>query len=529
MSNFAFVPYVFTFKNDMGVTASYKRHEELGSGGFATVYRVTDVKTQKDYAMKVMTKEKYTKPKTLEKLKSEISIQASIHHPNVLGSLGHYEDTRYYYILLELAPGKSVRDLVRSQRRLPEKQVVSIVKDVLAGVGYLHDNRIIHRDLKLENFLFGADGKVKVADFGLSTKLDYPDEKKYTLCGTPNYLCPEILRSKGHSYEVDIWAIGVCVYVMLFGRQPFDCIKTKLLYEHIKQGSYTIPSEPKVSSSAVDFIKKTLQINPNLRPSIQELLVHPFVTGSRFEAIVPKKVAPRIAAQEPMRIAPRVNLNPALKPSEPMRRITEKNENVLDNNLPIRGSEELSVPKYFVSRFCDESKTLGFGYLLADGTVGLIMKDHSRWIMDPHETFVQYYRDYNCIIPEVIDLPTTRYSEINVIMKFSRSLKKVSSMFSLPATPYTKSLPLRHVKYFLRNSSATLFRMDQKDVQVNFDDKTKVIYFTRTRKMLMVNNLKEKTHPILVDSLKASHALTEEKSRYDRVHAMLVELSKQHV
>ena len=489
MQRFNLVPLVFTFKNDKGITNSYKRHEELGSGGFATVYRVTDVKTNKEYAMKVLSKEKYTKPKTLEKLKSEISIQASLHHPNVLGSFGHYDDYKYYYILLEFAPGKSVRDLVRKERRLPERRVVQIIKDVLLGVGYLHDNRIIHRDLKLENFLFGADGKVKVADFGLSTKLDYPDEKKYTLCGTPNYLCPEILRSKGHSYEVDIWAIGVCVYVMLFGRQPFDCIKTKLLYEHIKQGTYSIPSEPKVSSAAIDFIKATLQINPNLRPSIQELLNHPFIAGNRFEAIgAPLKPAPQriaAAAPEPIKIAPRANLN---KQAEPIVRkaLENKNENVIGNannnnqDAPIRSNEEMYVPKYFVSRFCDESKTLGFGYLLADGTVGLIMKDHSRWIMDPHETFIQRYRDYNTIIPEVIDLPSTKYPDINIVMKFARSLKKVTSMFTLPSTPYTKSIPLRHVKYFLRNSNATLFRMDQKDVQVNFDDKTIVIYFTRT-------------------------------------------------
>ena len=528
MQNFGLVPLVFTFKNDKGITSSYKRHEELGSGGFATVYRVTDVKTGKEYAMKVLNKEKYIKPKTLEKLKSEIAIQASLNHPNVLASYGHYEDFKFHYILLEFAPGKSVRDLVRSQRRLPEKRVVQIIKDVLLGVGYLHDNRIIHRDLKLENFLFGADGKVKVADFGLSTKLDFPDEKKYTLCGTPNYLCPEILRSKGHSYEVDIWAIGVCVFVMLFGRQPFDCIKTKLLYEHIKQGSYTIPSEPKVSSAAIDFIKSTLQINPNLRPSVQELLNHPFLAGNRFDAIgVINKPAAAIVPR-PIAAAPKPNIRPV---ELPRRALENKNDNILAgaHDAPIRATEEQYVPKYFVSRFCDESKTLGFGYLLADGTVGLIMKDHSRWIMDPHETFIQRYRDYNVIIPEVIDLPSTKYPDINIVMKFARSLKKVSSMFSLPATPYSKSIPLRHVKYFLRNNNATLFRMDQKDVQVNFDDKIKVIYFTRTRKMLMVTNLKEKSRPILVDSLKASHALTEEKSRYDRVHAMLVELSQQHV
>ena len=114
-------------------------------------------------------------------------------------------------------------------------------------------------------------------------------------------------------------------------------------------------------------------------------------------------------------------------------------------------------------------------------------------------------------------------------MRFTRSLKKVSSMYTLPPAPYNRSVPLRHVKYYLRNSGATLFRMDQKDVQVNFDDKVKVIYFTRTKKMLMVSSLKEKSRPILVDLLKTSRVMSEEKSRYERVHAMIVELSQQHV
>lgn len=543
MASYSSVPLVFVFKTENGTTVSYKRHEELGKGGFAAVYRVSDVNTGQDYAMKVINKEKYTKPKSIEKLKSEISIQASLNHPHILRSYAHYEDYRYHYILLELAPGNSVRDLVRSQRRLPEKKAAQITKDVLKGVGYLHDNRIIHRDLKLENFLIGLDGKVKVADFGLSAKLDYDDEKKFTVCGTPNYLCPEILRSKGHSYEVDIWAIGVSVYVMLFGRQPFDCIKTKLLYEHIKAGSYTIPLEPRVSKAATDFIRSTLQINPALRPSVQQLLSHPFITGNCFDKIVKEKPAHVDAPHiQPMHIpiVPKANLAEkkrlVLKPRELdviRNPLDKKEENAIIPNVvedkPVRVGEETTIPKYFVARFCDDSKNLGLGYLLADGTVGLIMKDNSRWIMDPHETFIQYYRDYNVLEPELVEIYSSKYHQISIIKKFSKSLKKLTSMFTPPTEPYSRLLPLRHVKYWLRTENATLFRMDQKDVQVNFDDKVKVAYFPRYKKMMMVTNLKEKTRAIMTDSLKSSRVSSEEKTRYEKVREMLIMLSKQHV
>lgn len=544
MASYPAVPLVFVFKNANGTTVSYKRHEELGNGGFAIAYRVSDVNTGQDYAMKVISKDKYTKPKSLEKLKSEISIQASLNHPNILRSYAHYEDFKYYYILLELAPGKSVRDMVRAQRRLPEKKVAQFTKDILRGVGYLHDNRIIHRDLKLENYLIGADGKIKVADFGLSAKLDYDDEKKFTVCGTPNYLCPEILRSKGHSYEVDIWAIGVSVYVMLFGRQPFDCIKTKLLYEHIKSGNYTFPLEPKVSKAATDFIKSTLQVNPALRPSVQQLLSHPFITGNGFDNILKNP----LHNVEPAHIAPK-HIPIVPKPEEPViahkhfapipkyqdlirKPLEKKEENEIIQeieNRPVRVGEETTVPKYFVARFCDDSKANGLGYLLADGTVGLIMNDKSRWVMDPHETFIQYYRDYHVEEPENVEVYSTKYHQVTIIKKFSKSLKKLTSMFTLPSEPYSRFLPLRHVKYWLRTENATLFRMDQKDVQVNFDDKVKIAYFPRQKKMMMVTNLKERTRAIMTDSLKSSRVPSEEKTRYEKVRELLFMLSQQHV
>ena len=530
MQNYGIVPLIFSFKTDKGATVNYKRHEELGRGGFATVYRVTDVATGKEYALKMIKKERYTKPKNLEKLKSEIAIQASLNHPNVLRSFGNYEDAKHYYILLELAPGKSVRDLVRSQRRLPEKKVVEITKDVLRGVGYLHDNRIIHRDLKLENYLIGADGKVKVADFGLSAKLDYDDEKKFTMCGTPNYLCPEILKKMGHSYEVDIWAIGVSVYVMLFGRQPFDYLKTKLIYEHIKTGNYQFPTETKVSSAAIDFIKATLQINPNLRPSVQALLQHPFIQGGGFDVIAPRKeqIRPRYQIPE------RRQYNAQAKPLDLIRKPLDnkKNENQIinaANDGPVRVGEETTIPKYFVSRFCDDHKNTGLAYMLADGTVGLIKNNNSRFVMDPHETFVQYYRDYSVTTPETVDTFSSKYPEIPLLLKFARNLKKLTSMFTLPVTPYSRLLPLRHVKYWLRSDNATLFRMDQKDVQVNFSDKVKIAYFPATKRMMMVTNLKEKTRAILTDSLKSSRALSEEKTRYEKVKELLIQLSHQRV
>lgn len=535
------VPTVFNFG-----MKSYCRHEELGKGGFATVYRVTDKRTGEEYALKVINKEKYLKPKSQEKLRTEISIQASLNHPNILRSLGHNEDIRFHYILLEYCPGRSVRDLIREKRRVPEKKSAQIIREVLIAVGYLHDNRIIHRDLKPENFLIGRDGKIKVADFGLSAKLDYDDEKKFTVCGTPNYLCPEILKSRGHGYEVDIWAIGVCTYLLLFGRQPFESIKTKLLYEHIKNGAYSFPSEPKLSSSAYDFIKSTLQINPVLRPSVQMLLEHPFI--KQVEGM-DEPIRPGLRPLYPERRQYMVhnvqhnNVECNIKKPTPIYEqkrnyifhnraadlLRNKNENFNKNiGNDARSHAPEQVPKYFVSRFCDDSKNGNLGYLLADGTVGLICKKNERWVMDPHENFIQHYRDVNTSIPEILETTSTKYPEVALIQKYSKSLKKITSMFELPVIPYDRSTPIRHVKYWLRNEQATLFRMDQKDVQVNFDDKTKIIYFVYIRKMLMVTTLKQRVEPVYTDIFKqAGHRYVEEERRFQILRDMLRELSSQ--
>lgn len=452
-------------------TYMFKRLEELGHGGFATVYRVIESSTNQEYALKVVSKERVSKPKSLEKMKSEISIQSSLHHPNIVQSFLSFEDSLNYYIIIEYCPGHSIRDIIKKQRRINEDEVSKMLKDVIEGVSYLHDNRVIHRDIKLENFLIGADGKVKIADFGLSAKLDYDDQKKFTVCGTPNYISPELLTSakEGHSYEVDIWAIGVCAYAMLYGKPPFETAKTKLTYEHIKQCSYSFPSEPKVSSEAKDFIKKILQIKPELRPTAQELLFHPFITHEKIEDIP----AP-VSAPKPRFEKENIDTNALIPRKSPVR-------------VP-----EITMPKYCVSRFCDHSDKYGLGYLLIDGTVGACFNDLSRMIMDPYEEFIQYWDTYQTREPLVYTLEDNlEPKKQSILLKFADSLKKTKTMFTLPTERYDPNKPMRHVKYWTRNADATLFRMDDREIQVNFADRVKIVIFWSQKKMLMVHSIKE--------------------------------------
>jgi polo-like kinase 1 len=103
----------------------------------------------------------------------------------------------------------------------------------------LHSHRIIHRDLKLGNLFLNDKMELKVGDFGLATKLDYDGERKKTVCGTPNYIAPEVINATGHSYEVDIWAIGIIIYTLLVGKPPFETRDVKTTYGKIKKAEYS--------------------------------------------------------------------------------------------------------------------------------------------------------------------------------------------------------------------------------------------------------------------------------------------------
>lgn len=145
---------------------------------------------------------------------------------------------------------------------------------------YLHSNRIIHRDLKLGNLFLNDKLEIKVGDFGLAAKLSFEGEKRKTICGTPNYIAPEILEGKtGHSYEVDIWSLGVIIYAMLIGKPPFETPEVKTTYRKIKMNNYSFPDNVQISDAAKSLISKILVQDPLKRPNLDDILSHAFFQG----------------------------------------------------------------------------------------------------------------------------------------------------------------------------------------------------------------------------------------------------------
>merc|ERR1719283_308197 len=213
-------------------------------------------------AGKIVPKSLLTKSHQKEKMSQEIRLHKGVSNPYLVKLYSYFEDNNFVYIVLELCRKRSLMELHKRRKAITEPETRYFMRHILLGVLYLHENKIIHRDLKLGNF-------------GLATRVDYDGERKKTLCGTPNYIAPEVLTKKGHSYEVDIWSIGCIMYTLLVGKPPFETQTLKDTYNRIRKNEYHIPS--RVGPLANSLIVRLLQDDPSKRPSLDSMLKDDFM------------------------------------------------------------------------------------------------------------------------------------------------------------------------------------------------------------------------------------------------------------
>ncbi|CAG5126129.1 unnamed protein product, partial [Candidula unifasciata] len=245
-------------------------------GGFARCYEILNLNTNKIYAGKIISKTRISKPHQKQKILREVQLQKNLRHKHVVEFNSYFEDDSNVYIILENCSRKSLVHVLKHRKCLMEPEVRYYLRQLVDGVDYIHKNQIIHRDLKLGNMLLNSDMELKLADFGLATRVDYVGEKKMTVCGTPNYIAPEVLQKKGHSFEADLWAIGCITYALLVGRPPFETTTLKETYLRITENNYTLP--PSLSASAKNLIRLCLHPEPTSRPSLQDILSDEFFT-----------------------------------------------------------------------------------------------------------------------------------------------------------------------------------------------------------------------------------------------------------
>lgn len=252
----------------------YRIGKLLGRGGFAKCFEMYDLDgTGECLAGKVIDRASLQKSKTLQKLHSEIAIHRRMKHKNIVNFIKTFQDDWFVYILLEKCSNQTLMEVSKTRTRFSVPETQHIMIQSIAAIQYMQEQCVIHRDLKLGNMMMDSEMNVKVGDFGLAAELAYDGERKRTICGTPNYIAPEILENArdGHSYEVDVWSLGVILYTLLVGEPPFQTTDVKMTYNRIKQCRYDFPAGVNISESGRELVHKILQSRPDRRPTIVEI------------------------------------------------------------------------------------------------------------------------------------------------------------------------------------------------------------------------------------------------------------------
>ena len=257
----------------------FKIIKELGAGSFGHVYLCTHKATTVQYAIKALDKRNKSNIEEKPYFRREVEVMYKIHHPNVVKLYGHFEDNNYCYFIMEYISKGNVYNLISQdkKKRINAQLVASLIKDVISAVYFLHNMNppIIHRDIKPENVLLAEGMVAKLTDFGWSNYMQ-EDEQRKTVCGTPIYLAPEIIKEQGHDEHVDIWCIGVLLFELITGNVPFQGNDIETLQNNILKLKISWPRD--INTDVKNLIMKILKLDPHSRLPLSDMLQHPFFT-----------------------------------------------------------------------------------------------------------------------------------------------------------------------------------------------------------------------------------------------------------
>ncbi len=272
--------------------ADFEIGKPLGKGKFGHVYLARERTSGFIVALKIIYKAELESARVEKQLRREIEIQSHLRHANVLRLYGYFYDEKRVYLILEYAPhgelykilrrGGAAEGVIRSPDakegdpgRFDEPTAARYVRQMASALQYLHARHVIHRDIKPENILLGLDGEAKIADFGWSVHA--PGTRRQTLCGTLDYLPPEMVEGREHDRLVDLWALGVLLYEFLVGAPPFeDTTGYRATYRRIAKVDLRIPKDV-MSPEAADLVVRLLQHEPERRLPLEKVLRHPWI------------------------------------------------------------------------------------------------------------------------------------------------------------------------------------------------------------------------------------------------------------
>ncbi|XP_020886925.1 mitogen-activated protein kinase kinase kinase 3 [Arabidopsis lyrata subsp. lyrata] len=271
----------------------WRKGELIGCGAFGRVYMGMNLDSGELLAIKqvLIAPSSASKEKTqghIRELEEEVQLLKNLSHPNIVRYLGTVRESDSLNILMEFVPGGSISSLLEKFGSFPEPVIIMYTKQLLLGLEYLHNNGIMHRDIKGANILVDNKGCIRLADFGASKKvveLATVNGAK-SMKGTPYWMAPEVILQTGHSFSADIWSVGCTVIEMATGKPPWsEQYQQFAAVLHIGRTKAHPPIPEDLSPEAKDFLLKCLHKEPSLRLSATELIQHPFVTGKRQESL----------------------------------------------------------------------------------------------------------------------------------------------------------------------------------------------------------------------------------------------------
>uniref|UniRef100_A0A8C2WDE6 Serine/threonine-protein kinase PLK n=1 Tax=Cyclopterus lumpus TaxID=8103 RepID=A0A8C2WDE6_CYCLU len=485
----------------------YCRGKVLGKGGFAKCYELTDLSTSKVYAAKIIPHARVSKPHQREKIDREIELHRALHHKHIVHFYHHFEDKENIYILLEYCSRKSLAHILKARKVLTEPEVRYYLRQIVSGLKYLHEQEILHRDLKLGNFFVSESMELKVGDFGLAAKLEPAGNRRKTICGTPNYLSPEVLNKQGHGCESDIWALGCVMYTMLLGRPPFETTNLKETYRCIREARYSLPSS--LSPQSKQLITSLLAKIPEERPNLDHILRHDFFTQGFSPERLPASCchsAPDFQVSSPAKSffkkaaaalfggkRDKVKYYETLM--TPFFVVPEGLEDSTTGSVAetvasvLRGCLE-SMPKaddipqgsnscglQWVTKWVDYSNKYGFGYQLSDYTVGVLFNNGTHMSLLPDRKTIHYYAELGqrSVFP-TCEVPEHFVSQVTVLKYFSHYMEENLMDGGDLGSMTDAHMPRLYLLQWLKSDRALMMLFNDGTFQINFyHDHTKII------------------------------------------------------
>ena len=262
----------------------------LGTGSFGRVHLVRSVHNGRYYAIKVLKKQQVVKMKQVEHTNDERRMLKLVEHPFLIRMWGTFQDARNLFMVMDYIEGGELFSLLRKSQRFPNPVAKFYAAEVTLALEYLHSHDIIYRDLKPENILLDRNGHIKITDFGFAKEVS---TVTWTLCGTPDYIAPEVITSKPYNKSVDWWSLGVLIFEMLAGFTPFYDNTPMKTYEKILSGKIAFPSF--FHADVIDLLRRLITADlssrlGNLLNGPSDIRNHPWFSEVVWEKLLVKDI-----------------------------------------------------------------------------------------------------------------------------------------------------------------------------------------------------------------------------------------------